>query len=98
MAELRVRAPALADLGEIEAYSHDRFGVVVGEAYMLGLSQAFDRIAEYPESAPLRPEYGADIRCKRFRSHRVIYLIASDSVEVLRVLHVSRDARPELSA
>ncbi len=97
MAELRVRAPALADLGEIEASSHDRFGVDVGEAYMLGLSQAFDRIAEYPQSAPLRPDYGANIRCKRFRSHRIVYLIAGNSVEVLRVLHVSRDAHAELS-
>lgn len=96
MAELRVRAPAQADLGEIDTYSYERFGVDVAETYMQGLSLAFDRIAEYPESAPLRPDYGPGIRCKPFRSHRIIYLIAQDCVEILRVLHLAQDARENL--
>jgi len=96
VAELRVRAPAQSDLGEIESYSNDRFGEKIGEAYMRGLARAFEQIAEYPRSAPLRPDYGAKMRCKPFRSHRILYQVAKDHVEILRVLHISRDVRADL--
>jgi toxin ParE1/3/4 len=90
--DLRVRAAAQSDLDEIESYSAEQFGPEVACAYMLGLSRAFGLIAEYPRLVQPRPEYGGEIRCKTWRSHRIFYLVQSNYVEILRVLHVSQDA------
>lgn len=87
-----LREVALADIEEIAAFSEDRFGDALADAYLLGLRAALDRIADFPQASPLRDDFGGDVRCKVYRSHRILFeLLENGDVVVLRILHHSRD-------
>lgn len=98
VAKLTLRQAAEDDLEEIDRFSAERFGKAVADGYAQGLVSALDAVAELPYAAPLREDFGAGVRGKLYRSHRVLYRIEEDGeVVVLRVLHHSRDIRPALN-
>jgi plasmid stabilization system protein ParE len=97
VAKLRVRATAQADLTAIDFFSTEKFGHRVADEYGRGLADAFTQIANHPRSAPARKDYGPRIRCKIYRSHRILYVVDKQGdVEIYRVIHHSRDVRAAL--
>jgi toxin ParE1/3/4 len=60
-----------------------------------GLYAAVGRLKEFPFSGHVLPELPRAARREiRYKSHRVIYRLRPDAIEILRVAHGRRDLRP----
>lgn len=81
---------ASAEYDEIAAFSLQRFGVDVADAYMAGLDTACERLCNYPELAPTDPYIRPEVRVLRYRSHRVFYSVEPDRILIVRILHHAR--------
>ena len=91
MADVFISGAARSDLESIDDYGIDRFGEEAADAFNAGFERAFKHIAEFPRSAPERPEYGEDIRCWMHLGYRVLYQLEGETIVIVRVLHHSRD-------
>jgi toxin ParE1/3/4 len=91
VAEVHLSRLACADLAEIDAFGAEQFGEAAAEAYQDGLDRAFARLADFPLSGEARPQFGPGMRCLVFASHRIIYRIEDHVVQIVRVMHHSRD-------
>jgi toxin ParE1/3/4 len=85
-----VRPRALTDLAEIWAYiaedSPER-----ADAFADLLATKFEALARRPGMGRPRPELAADLRSFTVGRYVVFYLPMSRGVEIVRVLHGSRD-------
>jgi len=52
------------------------------------------RLADFPLSAPARPELGKDIRCLTIGAYRVLHRVEADDVLIVRVILAARDFDP----
>jgi toxin ParE1/3/4 len=77
---LELKASARADLQDIYDFSLDEFGLEVAEAYLAGLRRVFDRLIEFPHSAPVYAGVKPEMRVKTYRRHRVFYKVDGDAV------------------
>lgn len=91
MAEVFLSRKAYADLAEIESYGASRFGEAAAAAYQSTFDHAFARLATYPHSGEARPEFGTGLRCLICGRHRILYRIEDGVVQIVRVMHHSRD-------
>ena len=91
MAEVLVSSAARSDLESIDDYGIDRFGEEAADALSDRFERVFEQLAEFPRSAPERPEYGEDIRCWTHLGYRVLHKLEGENVVIVRVLHHSRD-------
>ena len=96
MAEVRFSKAAEADLVDIDEFSVTNFGSDIGEAYMHGFDESFERLGDFPLAGPAVTGVGTGTRCLIHRSHRIFYRTDGDDVFVLRVLHHAQDARKHL--
>lgn len=87
MRALTLRPEAQADLRAIESFSIGEFGAQAAGAYMDRFEQAFDRLIEFPESAPIYPGLQPPVRCLSVGRHRVFYDYDGQHIVVVRVLH-----------
>ena len=60
------------------------------------LDQAIERLSEYPELGPERPELGRGIRVFPVESLIIFYRIEPRALEIVRILHAARDVTPDL--
>jgi len=51
----------------------------------------FEKIADRPTSYPARPELAPGLRAARHGRYLIFFLLAADRIEIVRVLHGSRD-------
>ena len=90
MSTVVVRPHALADLAEIWAYiaddSPDR-----ADAFVDLVDSKFQALSRRPGVGRRRPELAPDIRSLTVGRYVVFYLPISRGIEVVRVLHGSRD-------
>ncbi len=56
------------------------------------IRETIDRLVDYPHLGRARPEYGANLRSFAVGSYAIFYVAKPGSVEILRVVHGSRDA------
>lgn len=98
MAEVSISSAARSDLLSIDDYGIEQFGEEAADALNAGFERAFSQLAEFPRSAPERPEYGENIRCWMHLGYRVLYQLEGDTVVVVRILHHSRDVGKALKA
>lgn len=92
MNKLRLSEAAHADLVDIRLYSNSEFGVGATDAYMRGFNQVFQRLRQYPGSAPTVEGFATDLRCAQHRSHQIFYTIGGDTILVVRILHSAQNA------
>lgn len=85
---LRVAAAAARDIDRIAVYSRHQWGVDIAIRYVAGLWRALERVSRYPSIGAAVDEVIDGVRRYRFRSHAIYYVILSDSVRVIRILHV----------
>ena len=90
MAEVKLSAAARRDLARIDDFSTAEFGGDVADEYTRGLKTVFDLLKRHPRAGEAQHEYGAGVRCKVHRSHRIIYRIDGKTVFVQRILHHSQ--------
>lgn len=82
-----LRPAAEADLAEIWDYTVEAWSEEQAEVYLIGLGQAFDRLAQFPEMARLRMEFTPPVRIQPYQSHLIVYLAEGHQLDVIRVLH-----------
>ncbi|MEL5849212.1 MAG: type II toxin-antitoxin system RelE/ParE family toxin [Candidatus Igneacidithiobacillus chanchocoensis] len=91
MAEFRLTPAALQDLEDIWRYSMQQWGIAQAERYVDALHARLSDLASAPFSAPscdsIRPGY----RQLRAEHHVAYYMIQSETVVVIRILHERMD-------
>ena len=60
-------------------------------SYITALEHRIAQFGTLPQGGRLRPEWGALVRSTPFGSHLIVWRTAGDTVEILRVVHGSRD-------
>jgi plasmid stabilization system protein ParE len=86
---LRVVPEAEADLADAVAW-YDAHSEALGERFLAEYSRVISLILEFPEAWPL---FADDYRAVRFHKfpYRVVYLPATDKLDVYAVMHLHRD-------
>jgi len=96
MARLAYSPEAIADIEEITAFSVERFGLYVADAYLTGLEAACEQLRDFPEMGPIYPRVRPEIRCLIHQRRRIFYRFEEGIVLILRILHHARDVQPAL--
>ena len=95
MPDYRLSYKAESDLDEIWLYTYETWSFEQAEFYIDGLLDCLDSLAEHPEAGQvdyLRQGY----RRYSYRKHYIFYKVIRDSIEIIRVLHQSRDIKRHL--
>ena len=91
MAEVHLSRRAYADLAEIDAYGASEFGESAAGAYQEAFDRAFQLLGAYPRSGEDKPEYGEGLRSFVCQQHRILYRFEAETVQIVCVIHHSRD-------
>lgn len=97
MARLVFSTAAIADIDDIAAFSVEKFGTDVADAYLTGLEVRCEQLCEFPAIGAIYPRLRPATRCLIYRSHRIFYNINDDHVLIVRILHQSRDVETALN-
>ena len=97
MSTVVVRPRALADLAEIWAYIADD-SPDQADAFVDLMDSKFQALSRRPGVGRRRPELAPDIRSLAVGRYVVFYLPLSRGIEVVRVLHGSRDVESIFTA
>lgn len=90
MAEVTLRPQALEDLAEIFAYIYQG-SPQHAESFAELVRTNLERLARRPRLGRLRPELMPDVRSLTVGHYVIFYLPRVRGIEVVRVLHGSRD-------
>lgn len=86
MPEYRLTLKAESDLRNIALYGIEQFGVERARRYRDRLKHRFAELAAYPQRYPLVPHIRAGYRRSVCGVHSIYYRLATDGVEIVRVL------------
>jgi len=90
MASYRLRQPAEEDLLTIWSYRAES-SPASATALMRNFHQQFLLLAEYPQLGQARPDIRPGLRSFPLKRYLIFYHQTPDGVEVVRVVHGSRD-------
>ena len=79
------------DLIEIYIYGFKQFGELQAEDYFSDLESCFQLLSETPHICRERKEFNPNVRIHHHGSHLVIYIIQTDHILIVRILHDSMD-------
>ncbi len=98
MARIIVTAPADADMADIFADLYNGAGPVTAEKFNTRFDRLYERLANHPESCPLRPKLGPHIRIGLVLPYVVIYrhVEGADVVTIIRIVHGRRQLTRKL--
>lgn len=83
---------ALDDLKEVYTYVADNADSDVADAYVNRIEVAMANLVDFPFRGSPQDHLMADLRSISFeRRIRIFYLPREDSIEIARVIHMSRD-------
>ena len=83
----KLRPAARHDLEAIWDYGVTQWSMGRVEAYMDQLFQAFDLLTTHPEITRERQELPQPVRIYRCISHVILYRIADDYIDIIRIRH-----------
>lgn len=89
--ELIYRPEALAGLNEAESYTKRTWGSVQARSYVAALVSDIKALRLSALRYPMYEDVYPSLRRKRSGMHHIYYLATNDYVEILNVIHVSRD-------
>lgn len=92
MARVTVTAPADADTANILTELAREAGFNTAAKFNFRFEKLYDRLADHPDSGPLRPKLGRHIRIALVLPYVVIYrhVEGNDTVSILRIVHGRR--------
>ncbi len=91
--KFRITPPAQADLVDIADYTRERWGLAQQESYIGGLFAFFGDLAAMPTLGRVRLTSRPHVLSSLYqRRHVVFYRREGGMIDILRVLHVKRDA------
>ena len=89
--QYRLAPLALADLDDIWRFSAEKWSIEQADRTIDDLAQMFETIATMPTLARERSEFKPPIRIHVPESHLIVYMIAEDFVQILRLLGGRQD-------
>lgn len=89
--KLIYRPDALNDLNEVEAFTWRTWGGAQAKRYAADLVADIKALRASAMRHPLYEGVYPGLRRKRSGMHHIYYLATNDSVEILKIIHVSRD-------
>ena len=89
--QYRLAPLALADLDDIWRFSAEKWSIEQADRYIDDLMRMFETIATMPTLARERSEFKPPIRIHVHESHLIVYVIAEDFVQILRLLGGRQD-------
>ena len=93
MAAYSLSGKAVSDLDGIYEYTILNFGLEQAQAYLLGLHERFQILADNPGIGRNAAQLAPEIRCHEYQSHVVFYIPKKKGVLIVRVLHSRMDAK-----
>ena len=91
MAKYKFRPRALADLNEIWDYTVKTWDEAQAQYYLNGLRDALELIVKQPGLGRQRDDLHPDLLTANYSKHVIFYLHHDWGIDVVRVLHGSRD-------
>lgn len=91
MAQILLTPLATEDLQEIWVYLAENAGNETANKFLLAVKKKCETVAEFPEMGRVRHEYLLNLRSFPFGNYIIFYLPLDDGIEVLRIVHSSRD-------
>lgn len=91
MSFYRLTPAAQRDLSSIWDLTHDRWDVRQAETYVNEIRAAIERIADDPGRGRACDEIREGYRRYSIGSHLVFYLVTTEGVDVIRILHQRMD-------
>lgn len=88
--QVLLRPLAEADLAAIWDHTLAAWGLRQAEAYLAGLGNTFELLAEHPEIARLRHDFSPPLRLHPYRAHLILFQSGA-AVEIIRVVHGRAD-------
>jgi toxin ParE1/3/4 len=85
------RPDALADLNDVEIYTKQTWGDLQAKRYAAALVADIKTLRVSALRHPLYDNVHPGLRCKRSGMHHIYYVVSSECVEVLNIIHVQRD-------
>jgi toxin ParE1/3/4 len=83
----KLRQEALGDLKEIGRYTLKKHGREQRNKYLLGINLQFESLAEMPLKGRQRSEIKEGYYSFDYEKHVIFYLIHTDDIEILGILH-----------
>ena len=93
MAQILFTPLAIEDLQQIWVYIAENAQSEAANKFLLEMKKKCETIAEFPESGRLRHEFLLNLRSFPFKNYVIFYLPLADGIEVLRIIHGSRDIK-----
>ena len=93
MAVYSLSSKAAADLDGIYEYTILNFGLEQARAYLSGLHERFETLAENPMHGRTAGELTPGLRRLEYQSHVVFYVLNDNGIRIVRVLHQSMDMK-----
>ena len=87
----RLTPRALEDLDEIWRYSAETWSLEQADHYIDELVRAFEALAAFPSLARERLEFSPPVRIHVHLDQLIVYVLADDRVEILRLLGGRQD-------
>lgn len=91
MAEILFTPLASEDLQEIWVYLAENASKETANKFLLSVKKKCETVAEFPEMGRVRHEYLLNLRSFPFSNYIIFYLPFDNGIEVLRIVHGSRD-------
>lgn len=91
MAQILFTPLATEDLQEIWIYLAEKAGKETANNFLLEVKKKCETVAAFPESGRVRHELLLNLRSFPFKNYIIFYLPLANGIEVLRILHSSRD-------
>ncbi|MES0032050.1 MULTISPECIES: type II toxin-antitoxin system RelE/ParE family toxin [unclassified Mesorhizobium] len=93
MADIRiVRSPAAEDDLIDIWFGIARDNPLAADRFLDAIAERIVQLGTFPESGPKRPDIAAEVRALTIGNYLVLYRLAEQRVEIVRVVHGARDA------
>ncbi len=89
--QYRLAPRALADLDDIWRFSAERWSIEQADRTIDELARMFETIAAMPTLARERGEFKPPVRIHVHEGHLIVYTVAEDAVQILRLLGGRQD-------
>lgn len=91
MAQILFTPLASEDLKQIWVFIAENSKIETANKFLAEVKKNCETIAEFPESGRVRHEFLINLRSFPFKKYVIFYLPLADGIEVLRIVHSSRD-------
>ena len=84
------------DLVEIYRYGFITYGENKADLYIEALKEKCQFIADMPNLCPDRDEFNPPVKIYHHKKHLIIYIVETDFIQIIRVLHERMDIQQHM--